>query len=403
MNTHRVKSRNGRTRHFGQRGVSLIEALVAFGVMAFGMMAVVGMQATLRGSGDLARQRSEAVRIAQDAVEAWRGFTTLTTLPATNERMAFDNIASAGSIDVPGDNATYRLVRQVNPEPAVAGTSAARRLTLVVDVSWDDRAGRAQLVRLASTITADEPELAGSMVLAGMTDPLFRPRGRQQGIPAGAVALYGQPGRSGFVPPGQPIPGPGGARVAWVFNNSTGVITLCSTTFVTSTELQGSGNAPACGTSQALLLTGSVRYTGADLSTLPQSVVDPDGVGFPPFGVLATQTFPGGSSTIADCYLDDAVSDSQRSYFCAMRISPAFPDWNGGLAFTAPLAISSNLSDSSPSRYKICRYHALATYANITSTLPNQNYVIIKAGNGSSVFECPPSTTPRTWAHQPVS
>ena len=58
--------------HASTRGVTLIEALVALAVMSFGMLAVVGVQATLRVNGDVAKQRAEAVRIGQEAVERLR-------------------------------------------------------------------------------------------------------------------------------------------------------------------------------------------------------------------------------------------------------------------------------------------------------------------------------------------
>ena len=45
-----------------QRGISLVEALVAMLVMSFGMLAIVGLQATLRLNADVAKQRAEAVR-----------------------------------------------------------------------------------------------------------------------------------------------------------------------------------------------------------------------------------------------------------------------------------------------------------------------------------------------------
>ena len=48
-----------------QRGVTLIEALVALMVMAFGMVALVGLMSNLRRSTDVAKQRSEAMRLAQ--------------------------------------------------------------------------------------------------------------------------------------------------------------------------------------------------------------------------------------------------------------------------------------------------------------------------------------------------
>ena len=39
-------------------GVSLIEALVALAVMAFGILGVVGMQSNMRTGADISRQRS---------------------------------------------------------------------------------------------------------------------------------------------------------------------------------------------------------------------------------------------------------------------------------------------------------------------------------------------------------
>ncbi len=60
-----------------QRGVSLVEAIVAMAVMAFGMMAIVGLQTTLRANSDVAKQRSEAVRIAEEAIETARAFSLM--------------------------------------------------------------------------------------------------------------------------------------------------------------------------------------------------------------------------------------------------------------------------------------------------------------------------------------
>ena len=69
------------------RGVSLIEALVALAVMAFGLLGVVGMQATLRFNADVSRQRAEAVRMAQEQMENMRSFGVLSgaALPTDHE------------------------------------------------------------------------------------------------------------------------------------------------------------------------------------------------------------------------------------------------------------------------------------------------------------------------------
>ena len=66
-----------RTRR-AQAGVSLVEALVAFLVTAFGMLSIAGMQASLSRNSDTAKQRSEAVRLAQQKMEQLRSFDAIT-------------------------------------------------------------------------------------------------------------------------------------------------------------------------------------------------------------------------------------------------------------------------------------------------------------------------------------
>ena len=67
------------------RGVSLIEALVALAVMSIGLLGVAGMQATLRSTADLSKQRSEAVRLAQEKLEDLRSFGTLVAHTGSTE------------------------------------------------------------------------------------------------------------------------------------------------------------------------------------------------------------------------------------------------------------------------------------------------------------------------------
>ncbi len=60
-----------------QCGTTLIEALVAFLVLSVGMLTIARMQTQLRAGSDLARQRSEAVRLAQEDIESLRAFAVL--------------------------------------------------------------------------------------------------------------------------------------------------------------------------------------------------------------------------------------------------------------------------------------------------------------------------------------
>ena len=120
----RGQHRNGdHQRAQSARGVSLIEALLALVVMSLGMLAVVGVQATLRSNGDLSRQRAEAVRLAQEGTETWRTFTSVTAVAG---QVDYADIASDPvpvELVTPLANATYMRTRTVAPDGA---TPAAR-------------------------------------------------------------------------------------------------------------------------------------------------------------------------------------------------------------------------------------------------------------------------------------
>lgn len=135
-----------------QRGISLIEALIAFLVLSLGMLAVVRLQPELRQHADLARQRSVATRIAQQDIEALRG-----AAPAAPAAIA----AAAYSVEPDGlGSPRYAVQRQVDAAtwPHAHGVE--------VIVSWPDRGGETQQVVLVTLIGADDPSAAGALLLA---------------------------------------------------------------------------------------------------------------------------------------------------------------------------------------------------------------------------------------------
>ena len=74
-----------------QHGVSLVESLVAFVVLALGTAAAAHLQGQLRLAGDVARERSEAIRFGQTASEDMRSFAALDGTPG---QRAFTDIVS---------------------------------------------------------------------------------------------------------------------------------------------------------------------------------------------------------------------------------------------------------------------------------------------------------------------
>ena len=120
------------TTYRDSRGASLVEAMVALAVMAFGMLAVVGVQSTLRYNGDVARQRSEATRLAQERLDQLRSFTAIDTGPP---EQTWTNIAD-GVSTTEGLNATYEVRSEVLSLPDTPAK------VIRVTVSWADRAAR---------------------------------------------------------------------------------------------------------------------------------------------------------------------------------------------------------------------------------------------------------------------
>jgi Tfp pilus assembly protein PilV len=277
-----------RARRAPRRGVSLIEALVAFAVMAFGMLGVVGMQTSLRVNADVSKQRSQAVRIAQEAMEEWRAFPVLT---ATAPDPAFDNIASAAQANVTmvtgTTNTTYRITRTVD------STTPGERV-LVVDVDWTDRTGVTQPpVRLSSLVTRIAPALSASVATPSTGVPTRNPFDRHRGIPPGAKN-FGN-GTSGFKPP----QGTSGT-VAWSFSNSTGVFEVCTTTAADTAGLTTSNITCPSPTQLYHLLHGYLRYSTAPTQPSDSDVSDANAVGvdvglspgYPRFDVNVAQSLP---------------------------------------------------------------------------------------------------------------
>ena len=135
-----------------QRGFTLLQALLAFLALSLGMLALGRVQTHLRQSGDLARQQSEAVRLAQQEVEALRAFAGPSGYSDIADRTA--DVTPASS------NARFTVARSVrtHAEPSYKAVQ--------VTVSWHDRAGASQQVNLSTIIAGHDPAHVGALTLA---------------------------------------------------------------------------------------------------------------------------------------------------------------------------------------------------------------------------------------------
>jgi type IV pilus modification protein PilV len=209
-------------------GFTLIEALVALVVTAFGMLAVASMQFNMSQGSDIAKQRSEAVRLAQEKIEQLRSFETVASAPGkfdyTEDVVAgCDEMAPASApctALVYTSNTRYRrawTLTRADGVTAADGTDLEK--WLAVTVTWTDRTSQAQSVTLRSVISRADPANLGTLLTGPGGTKTRTPKNRNINIPYPAVTLPGD--MSAFQPPGA-------SNTNFVFDNVTGdVLGFC--------------------------------------------------------------------------------------------------------------------------------------------------------------------------------
>ena len=259
-------------RHTPQAGFTLIEALIALLVMSFGMLALAGMQIAMTRNSDVAKQRSEAVRLAQLKMEQLRSFDGLNVSAFTTYTYGVNVVSSTANESIcptcaaPLDSTTNTTftrswtVTRSDGVTAAAATDPQKWINVVV--VWTDRANQLQRVTLNSVIARNDPiGLKGFM--GGQARAKVRyPKNRNVNIPYPAISLPG--GLSSFKPPP--------AATNYVFDNTTGnVLGSCSDAAIansisTNTTISFSGSVTSgCTVGAGYLLSGFVRFktTGA--------------------------------------------------------------------------------------------------------------------------------------------
>lgn len=323
-----------------RRGVSLVEALVALAVMAFGMLALVGVQATMRLNSDLAKQRSEATRIASEEIENLRSFSSVPVV-AGQPNTSYDEIASrtVEGYQPPGGigNTTYRVVRTVTLVPG------SQQKAVTVQVQWNDRTNVQQTVTLDSVLSGTPPNLGALLAMAPRASPVSQRGGRHVTIPLDAVDQGD--GTSRFVPPGS-------SGIAWYFNNLSGEMRVCD------------DDGDSC--MRGNLVAGVVRYHLAASQPDGASAENPQGPALnlaarPGALTLTRLASDLDSETEATCYAE-YLSASERllrngvKYFCAITRSPV-SGWGGRLNLRPVDNVGSAVVFGiSSTGYRSCRY-----------------------------------------------
>jgi Tfp pilus assembly protein PilV len=395
-----------------QRGISLIESLVGFLVLSLGLLGVTHMHTSLRQNADTARQRTEAVRMAQQEIERLRGFASTA---------AYDDIANAQQSSN-SQPTTFTLVRNVD-DASTGGTIKATS----VATSWSDRTGAVQAITLSTTLAGTLPVYSGILGMPSQDKSVSRPAGRAQRIPLGAKNLGD--GRSVLKP---------GSRTgtALVFNQSTGLLASVCTNLATtlSQDSLSPSDLQQCQTVSGTVVTGYIRFSlGATADavhandapmplSLAMSLDQASGsqsagagcandamktVRFVRNGESHTQTVLA-QATPADVGATDWVEQGERfvAYTCWVLTATAQAGWSGQLAVSPEGWALGTTADT----FKVCRYSAdtdgsgtidrneehPARYTDVRDALAQQNYLVVRGD-----VACPSGLAAATVQHQP--
>jgi type IV pilus modification protein PilV len=293
-----------------QRGFALVEALVSLLIVSFGMLGIAAFQFTLARTSDVAKQRTEATRIAQREVDRLRSFAQRQSdgNTADDHYTYVDDLVNGGPTPVTGTttNTTFNLQR------VVAADAGDRLRWINVVVTWDDRTGQPHDVRLASAISDGDPAAIAVLGVTRRTAWTLRPKNRPVNLPFPLVNLAGGQ-TSAFSPPL--------SNVVFTVNNVEGVVLQRCTGVSTLSEGIDLAAAGATCTSYAepgYLLSGYVRFKTQGMAAAASNIDDPSALADATLPLLPTvyDTFSGTFTSQPITITSSATGHTPASYEC---------------------------------------------------------------------------------------
>ena len=334
------------------QGFVLLEALVAMLVLSFGMLAVAGFQTTLSLNSDVAKQRTEATRLAQQKMENLRTFENLTIYAS--------NMAGGNDVIATNTNASFARSWAVT---SATGTDSGR--SIAVTVGWTDRAGSPQQVQLFSHIAKMDPAtMAGLLFPSANGSNVRQPKNRNINIPIPAISISGT-GKSY-------IPWTDSSDGYLIFSDVSGDIVQKCTATPTASNL----STASCTTFNGYLLTGYITGTTTQRNAVTQIVFS------------STQYLSGAPECSVDAAYnqnDGTVIPDTKYYACL--IAPTDHDsnattdrvWTGRTDLAG--ATSSSLNGTYTCRFSTDANTTVnakhpAVYSLVDSSLNHQNFYI---------------------------
>ena len=370
------------------RGFTLVEALVAMMVMAFGMLALVSMQTLLSRNADAARQRTEAIRFAQREIEQMRAYPQI----STNGSNAWADLASSSSALSITPNSTVMDTLTVKGGTtyqmtwSLSGSSSDMLRTAAITTSWTDRANQSQSVTLTSVIAQMDPQYIGALGVPHTGNNNAKlPKNRNLNIPVPAIDLGS--GKSGIAL----------GNFSIIFSNDSGYVVQKCDNYTVTSSTTATDLATYCSTYNAYIVAG---YVSRSSSSLPW-----------PSGVNATDVTTNGSGGIS-CSFSDAQNqnstttttlDGYKYYLCVIPVAASNGNWSGTIRLGG-VSTTSNLI--------ICRFQYAADddlnsnqrnvqpYSAVSESIDNQNYYLTTSTSHNSSVSCPTIDTLQTTLHQ---
>ncbi len=353
-------------------GFALLEALMALLVVAVGLLALGASYMKLARGEDVARQRGEATRLAQEQIESMRGFTQIASGAGV---VSWNGLASGN--DSTTTNTTYTRTW------TLGGQASDALRPLMLEVGWNDRWNEAHAVRMSTVLARSDPADNGALgfpLPANTT--LKRPKNRDLNIPVPASDLGS--GESAFRLPG--------TNFAIVFSNDSGyVVKKCnvssSVTTITRDDLSG------CTATFAYVLAGYISLDGASF---------PSGLSINLSGLSGSSASTCSVSSATD-QNTGALLSGYKYYLCVVSVPSSGAAWSGSVRLAAP-----TLHESSTNTW-VCRFQYptasgvsanqrnVQPYDRVAESLDSQNYVL------SSDSTCPTLTGVTTTLHQACS
>jgi Tfp pilus assembly protein PilV len=327
--------------HHPARGFALIDTLLAALIVGLGMLLAAQLHRTLRASADLAADRSAAVRLADDRLEALRRSAAIATLVDADETA---DDATTGT--------RFTIERRVG---AVDGAQRALQFA----VRWTDRRGTPQRIAIATAVAALDGARAGALVAVPPQGAAPRVAGRSVQVPADAVDLGD--GRSAW------RPDPAAAATWIVDNRSARVLERCA----------GPG-ANGCDGAGGQLVMGAIRFSAAADATAANDAPLPAFVAIVP-GAAPFPQAPACVSAVRE-------RDGERALRWACVVFGDAP-WSGRIE----LVPQGWLLGSTAGTQRLCRHASdldasgaidapfehPSTHTSVSGALTHQNFLVV--------------------------